>query len=566
MKIPLDQFEQHIDEKILQRGLDYFQKGRVHDLEEVSPHNYEAVVEGSEDYFVELTVENDVVTDYSCDCPYDMGPVCKHVAAVIFALQEEKLGLTEKTAKSKNKTKSPAKKQKSPAEQLKELLGKASVDELKELISKEASRNMMFRNHVMTSLEHYNDNVSKEFYRNQVRAMIKSAMGRYDYLDWNGAMKLGGSVLELLALASRHVERKAYEKAAYICFAVIEEMFEPLQYADDSGGYISSCIDEAMNVLGDMTTCCDSVEIRQMISDYCADAFEKAIFEGFDWHTTLLFIAADFAVTDDEFDRIMTLADSPKLSEYDNEMTQMLKYETILKRRGKDKALVYLEQHLDNPRLRKEAINIALAKNDYNKAIKLAEDGVRLYSKNKIGLAGDFYEYLLKIAQTKHDTPKIIEYARYLLIDNFRHEQDYYQILKENVNPDEWETFINKLIQDIKTQKRWNGFDQVASLYIREKKTEKLLEMVKTVKTLETLEHYDSYCTKDYPKEIADLYSYLILKYLEQNVSREHYHTACRYIIRMRKYGEKGRADQLVEKLRALYPRRPALMDELNMI
>ena len=181
-------------------------------------------------------------------------------------------------------------------------------------------------------------------------------------------------------------------------------------------------------------------------------------------------------------------------------------------------------------------------------------------------MAGDYYEYLLKIAQTKHDTPKIIEYARYLLIDNFRHEQDYYQILKENVKPDEWETFINKLIQDIKTQKRWNGFDQVASLYIREKKTEKLWEMVKTDKTLTTLERYDSYCAKDYPKEIADLYSYLILKYLEQNVSREHYHTACRYIIRLRKYGEKGRADQLVEKLRALYPRRPALIDELNMI
>ena len=119
MKIPLDQFEQLIDEKILQRGLDYFQKGRVHDL------------------------------------------------------QEDKLGLTKKTAKTKNKTKSTAKKQKSPAEQLKELLNKASVDELKELISKEASRNMMFRNHVMTSLEHYNDNVSKEFYNNQLFELVE---------------------------------------------------------------------------------------------------------------------------------------------------------------------------------------------------------------------------------------------------------------------------------------------------------------------------------------------------------------------------------------------------------
>ena len=181
-------------------------------------------------------------------------------------------------------------------------------------------------------------------------------------------------------------------------------------------------------------------------------------------------------------------------------------------------------------------------------------------------MAGDFYECLLKIAQAKHDTPKIIEYARNLLIENFKNEQDYYQILKDHVNLEEWNAFFDKLIQDIKSQKRWYAIDQVASLYIREKQIDKLWDMVKTVKTLTTLERYDSYCAKDYPKEIADLYSYLILKYLENNVSREHYHTACRYIIRMQKFGERGRADQLVEKHRALYPRRPALMDELNMI
>ena len=92
MQIPLDQFEQVIDEKILQRGLTYFKKGLVHELEEVSPNTYEAIVEGTEDYTVRLTVENNVVTDYNCDCPYDLGPVCKHVAAVIFSLQEEELG------------------------------------------------------------------------------------------------------------------------------------------------------------------------------------------------------------------------------------------------------------------------------------------------------------------------------------------------------------------------------------------------------------------------------------------------------------------------------------------
>jgi len=50
MKIPLDKFEQYIDETILKRGLKYFKNGHVYELEEISPGEYEAIVEGSEDY------------------------------------------------------------------------------------------------------------------------------------------------------------------------------------------------------------------------------------------------------------------------------------------------------------------------------------------------------------------------------------------------------------------------------------------------------------------------------------------------------------------------------------
>ena len=172
MQIPLDQFEQIIDEKMLKRGLTYFKKGLVHEPEEISPNTYEAVVEGTEDYTVRLTVENDVVTDYSCNCSYDLGPVCKHVAAVILSLQEEELSLTKKAAKPKKSAGAGTKKSKSVALQIDELMDKASVDELKELIRTEATKNAVFRNHVLSWLDHYNENASKDLYQKQLRAMI----------------------------------------------------------------------------------------------------------------------------------------------------------------------------------------------------------------------------------------------------------------------------------------------------------------------------------------------------------------------------------------------------------
>ena len=86
MQIPLDHFEQIIDERILKRGFSYYKKGNVLQLDEVSPNTYEAVVEGTDDYTVQLSINNDMVTEYVCNCPYDQGPVCKHVAAVLFKL------------------------------------------------------------------------------------------------------------------------------------------------------------------------------------------------------------------------------------------------------------------------------------------------------------------------------------------------------------------------------------------------------------------------------------------------------------------------------------------------
>ena len=566
MQIPLDQFEQVIDEKILQRGLTYFKKGCVHELDEISPNTYEAVVEGTEDYTVRLTVENNVVTDYSCDCPYDFGPVCKHVAAVIFSLQEEELGLTKKTGKPEKTAKSGVKKSKSLATQINELMAKASVDELKELIRTEASKNAVFRNHVLASFEHYNENVSKELYQKQLKAMIRSATGRYGLIEWNQARSLGRAVDELLDSAKKQIKRGSYQNALWICFAVMEEMLEALNGADDSNGDISGCIDEAFYVVGEIATTCDSTTIQRQIFDFCLDEFDKGVFEGWDWHNSLLFMATELVVTDDDFARVMVLADKKQQSDYRNEELQLIKYDLLLKWKGDAVANQFLEQNIANPRFREKAIKKALEQKNYAKAVKLAEDGVKTDMKDKPGLAKEWYDWLLKIAQEQRDIPKIIEYARYLLVDNFRNEQDYYQILKDHVKPEDWEAVINAIVHEIKAKRRWYDTGLVGSIYIKEEKWDKLWEMVKENPDLSTIERYESYLSKHYSDELVGLYTNQILDYLNRNMGRDHYQTACRYIRRMIKLGGKAQADKLIAQLRTLYAKRPALMQELDMV
>ena len=106
MTMRLSDFDHHIHALILELGLDYFNRAKVESLERTQ-NGWTAVVAGQNNYKVVLSGDHDV-NEWHCDCPYDHGPVCKHVAATMFALRKHRLtefedalkGLSEEDAKS----------------------------------------------------------------------------------------------------------------------------------------------------------------------------------------------------------------------------------------------------------------------------------------------------------------------------------------------------------------------------------------------------------------------------------------------------------------------------------
>lgn len=572
MQIPLNHFEQVIDEKILKRGLSYYKKGLVQQLDEVSPNTYEAVVEGTDDYTVRLTVENDVVTEYVCDCPYDQGPVCKHVAAVIFKLQEDQLQLNQKPTKPKAKTRSTTgKKRKTVAKQINEMLAKASKDELVDLIKEEVASNTTFRNRLLMALEQYNEDVSKDYYAKQIKSILKSAAGRYGFPDWEHTRVMGHNLELLLDAAHTAVSRENYRNALCISFAMMEVLIPALNEVDDSDGVIGDCIENAYDLLCDIAINADTKENHQQIFDFCATHYEQNTFRGWDWHTDVLWLAVDLADCDEEYHRLTPLVDqelesSGYMGRFEEEQRQVLKYKLLMKTKGVGAAKVYMLQNLTNPEMRRTAIEDAMSHSDYEMATDIANEGVKQDMKQYPGLAKEWYDWLLKIAQAQHDTPHIIEYARFLLVDNFRHEQDYYQILKQLVQPEQWNDFVDSLIKDIKAKDRGYYSGQEAQILIREKRWEQLWELVRQMPSLSSVEQYESYLSKRYPNELAELYAKRILEYMEQNTGRNFYENACRYIRRIIKLGARQKANEVIRTLRELYPKRRALMEELDKV
>lgn len=88
-------FEEEIHALILERGRQYFDAGAVHSLMN-TPDGWTAEIKGTdEDTYQVIIHGHDDIEDWHCDCPYDHGPVCKHVVATLFAIREEAGKATE---------------------------------------------------------------------------------------------------------------------------------------------------------------------------------------------------------------------------------------------------------------------------------------------------------------------------------------------------------------------------------------------------------------------------------------------------------------------------------------
>lgn len=86
MSIRLEDFEEDVHILITERGKEYFDANQVLMLRQTMD-GWSAVIEGSETYQV-LLEGHDVITGWHCTCPFEHGPVCKHVAAVMYAARE----------------------------------------------------------------------------------------------------------------------------------------------------------------------------------------------------------------------------------------------------------------------------------------------------------------------------------------------------------------------------------------------------------------------------------------------------------------------------------------------
>lgn len=568
MKIQLDRFEEQIDEVILQRGLNYFKKGYVTDVEEIGHGDYEATVEGTDTYTVHLHVERGVVTEYDCDCPYDQGPVCKHIAAVLFYLQQDMLYLEEDfpTKKTTKKAKKP-----SEMEQVDKILHLLPHEELKAFVRDYCKKDKQVRGQFLFS---YMDLCveQKKLYAQQIQALIKSYSDRYGFIEYRDAANLGRSVCGLLDEAADWPQRGKTAQAIYLAEATIEKMADVINNTDDSSGEIGGCISTATQMLADLAESGLTSPLREELYQWAIKQSKSKTLQGWDWHFEVIHIAIDLIQSPQEKEQLLSiLGEMQSYDEDDWNYQQILnlRLQIIRKTENEEAAIHFMEANLSNPTFRKLLIEKALSEKNYPQVEKLANEGIKQDEKSKPGLAADWKNYLLTMYLQTGDKEQIIRLARYFLLQHYlryQPRQFYYDLLKSYIPQEQWVAYMDGIIAEICGNNIYGAFQAIAEIYIWEKQWDKLLAWLRQYPNFYHIEQTEPYLKEMYPQELAALYQNTILKYLERNVGREHYQKCCQYLRRMIKLGARPMVTELITQLQTQYRNRRALLEELSKV
>ena len=563
MEIPLDEFEDYIDARILDRGLSLYYGSFVHDPTLLSEGEYEFIVEGGNDYSVYIQLEDRKIVDYACDCPYDHGPICKHVTAALYHLEENPLvGVEDLRSASTGARKRPQ----SASEQMNAIFGRASKEDLQHFIQEQAEQNPAFRSTFLLAFSHLGNMKDKEQYSKQVKKLVNSfSSGQFGFIDWREAAELSRAIYAILESAEKFIESGDERSAYHIFTAVWEELTANMEFINDADRNIGELLENTEYALQKLAQKDLSEDLRKDFFDYCLSEFDRRKFRYSDSEYQLLLIASKLLTDEKEREKLQKRVQRLDHFNLDEEAVQELIYRIHLKMDGEKAAFDYMEQHPENVNFRQNLIEAAIEDQDYNKAKSLAGEAAE-EEKHHPFRATTWIKWLLTIAEIEKDTSSIIKHAKRLFYSGWSSNLDYYQLLKDTISPDKWSEYVEEMIEEIKSSTSLKNTGLLSEVYIQEEYWDRLMEEVRKDPSLFELESYEEYLGESYSSEFIEMYREGVLDYLEDHVGRKYYQTACGFLRRMIRLGGEKEARETIAILRKTYTRRPALLEELNRV
>lgn len=541
---------------ILARGKNYFNEGAVQKIQ-TTEDGYYAIVEGTEDYEVHIDIEKGQICGMDCTCPYaDDGYYCKHMAAVLYELEEQNILLEESHPEKQE-------------EELEKIIERIPEEELRSLVKKMAEadgeiRDMLLLKYAVKIDKNQIDRLKEEV--DHIVWKYGDISGFIGYRDtWNFAYEME----EFLEDKSNILFNKGCYFQAFELVSYIFETIGSLDIDDFDGG-----VYQVVNVCGDkwkeILQNCDEEEKNKIFSwfmnhmscnyvmDYMEDFMEEFLFNEFQSREMM---EKKLKNLDERIEK--------QENSIGNESTWSARYDyenNIIKRLELMKRLNYSEKEIKKyrkkywqfPEVRKQEMQECLERGDTDQAIQILKESKLLDSKYP-GLVAQYYEQLISIYEKQSDKK---EYKTELVDYIFRCAQNnltYIQKLKTLCAEKEWEQYRDQILRSR------NNYYIMYLLMESEGMYEQMLACLRKENTIYNLDRYEKVLKKKFSDQVRDIYVAYIQKASERSGGRDHYRGLINYLKKIQKYpGGKEKAAEIAKNWRNVYRRRTAMMDEMR--
>ena len=566
---------------ILERGYDYYCDGAVENIE-IGRDDIRADVVGTEDYEVEISLNDGKVTDMYCSCPYAAGGNnCKHMAAVLYEWTADIMDEDEPEDTDNEDMDDDADaesmdlfepavtvcdyKKKSAA--VEKLVTSAERDIVQaflvSVLAEDKKLLLRFRNMV-------NKCATKEDvedYFEQIDEIADRYLGRDHFINYYQAYDF---MLELEEIIDKDVRRMIDNGSHISAFHVMNHIFVLLGNVDmdDSGGETSMLAEQIYQLWLELLTKVNAQDKRKMfiwftthmdgsVIDYLEEYIEQIIME-------------EFKEPEYEQDKLSFMEemiekaekkDSGWSRDYAVGKWTVTYLKTLEEKNAPEDQLEEIcKKYWNNSGVRRYYIDRYFEKKEYDRVLQVLDESIELDKAYR----GQVLEYIQKkkeIYRLQGNKSAYIEQLWKLVLEQSAGDLDIYKELKAQYSEKEW------LIKREELFKKLPANAHIDRLYKEEKLYDRLLAYVLKSSGLYAVQSYENVLKKEYPKQILSKYQDEVNKMASCTGNRKHYADLVALLRRMKRIkGGSEIVETIVEEWKIKYRNRPAMMDELSKL
>lgn len=566
---------------ILERGYDYYCDGAVENIE-IGRDDIRADVVGTEDYEVEISLNDGKVTDMYCSCLYAAGGNnCKHMAAVLYEWTADIMDEDEPEDTDNEDMDNDADaesmdlfepavtvcdyKKKSAA--VEKLVTSAERDIVQaflvSVLAEDKKLLLRFRNMV-------NKCATKEDvedYFEQIDEIADRYLGRDHFINYYQAYDF---MLELEEIIDKDVRRMIDNGSHISAFHVMNHIFVLLGNVDmdDSGGETSMLAEQIYQLWLELLTKVNAQDKRKMfiwftthmdgsVIDYLEEYIEQIIME-------------EFKEPEYEQDKLSFMEemiekaekkDSGWSRDYAVGKWTVTYLKTLEEKNAPEDQLEEIcKKYWNNSGVRRYYIDRYFEKKEYDRVLQVLDESIELDKAYR----GQVLEYIQKkkeIYRLQGNKSAYIEQLWKLVLEQSAGDLDIYKELKAQYSEKEW------LIKREELFKKLPPNAHIDRLYKEEKLYDRLLAYVLKSSGLYAVQSYENVLKKEYPKQILSKYQGEVNKMASCTGNRKHYADLVALLRRMKRIkGGSEIVETIVEEWKIKYRNRPAMMDELSKL